>query len=143
MRADGRQAAQFADLIRVHLRGQRFLDREKELKLLEEGITRYDLSLAEASAVLRTATEDASVVGQTELDASTLQLLRTMADRRGRVGQPEFDKVAAFYRGRAGAALPAEDARGRVKRIMEEHDIEPRRSGRILRTRRWYRAIES
>jgi hypothetical protein len=29
-----------------------------------------------------------------------------------------------------------------VKRIMEENDLQPKRSGRLLRTRRWYRAIE-
>ena len=35
------------------------------------------------------------------------------------------------------------EARRRVKRLMEEMDLQPRPSGRILRTRRWYRAIDA
>jgi hypothetical protein len=30
-----------------------------------------------------------------------------------------------------------------VKRLMEELDLKPKRSGRLLPTRRWYRAIET
>ena len=140
---DTPQPTQFAELVKLHLQGRRFLDREKELKLLEEGVMRYNLTLAEASGTLRGSVEEAGVTSQAELDRSTLQLLRTLGDRRGRISRQDFGKVAAFYRGRAGAELSEAEAQSEVKRVMQQNDIEARRSGRILPTRRWFRAIET
>jgi hypothetical protein len=64
-----------------------------------------------------------------------------MADRRSRVTREDFDKAADFYRSRTGTTVTPVEARKRVKRIMEEHSLEPRRSGRLLKTQRWYRQI--
>lgn len=139
---DNPQAAQFAELVKLHLQGCRFLDRDKELKLLEEGVLRYNLTAAEASGALRESAEVAGVANQAELERSTVQLLRTLADRRGRVSRQDFGKVAAFYRARAGAALSEDEAKRQVKRLMLEQDIEARRAGRFIRTRRWFRMIE-
>lgn len=137
------QQARFAELVKLHMQGRRFLDSEREMKLLEEGVTRYGLSLAEAQATLRGSTEEAGIANQSELDRSTIQLLRTLADRRGRIARDDFDKTANFYRGRAGSSVTEEEARSRVKRLMQENDIEAKRAGFPLRTRRWYRAIEA
>jgi hypothetical protein len=139
---DNPQAAQFAELVKLHLQGRRFLDRDKELKLLEEGVMRYNLTAAEASGALRGSAEEAGVANQAELDRSTLQLLKTLGDKRGRVTRQDFGKVAAFYRGRAGSAMSEETAKRQVKRLMLENDIAARRAGRIIPTRRWYRMIE-
>ncbi len=139
---DNPQAAQFAELVKLHLQGRRFLDREKELKLLEEGVMRYNLTAAEASGALRGSAEEAGVANQAELDRSTLQLLKTLGDKRGRVARQDFRKVAAFYRGRAGSAMTEVVAQGQVKRLMLENDIPARRAGRVLPTRRWFRAID-
>ena len=133
----------FAELVRVHMMGRRFLDREQERKLLEEGVSRYGLTLDEASGVLRAAAEGDEIALEAELGRSGSQLLKTVADRRGRVSREDFGKVAAFYRARAGSALTPADAEKRVKRLMEELDLQPKRSGRLLPTRRWYRAIET
>lgn len=137
------QPAQFAELVKLHMQGRRFLDHEREMKLLEEGVARYNLTLAEAQAAVRGAAQEAGVASQGELDASTMQLLKTLADRQGRVSRADFDKTAAFYRGRAGAAMTEEEARKRVKRLMQENDVQAKRSGLLLRTRRWFRAIEA
>ncbi|MDB5415142.1 MAG: hypothetical protein JWR10_3477 [Rubritepida sp.] len=140
---DTPQAAQFAELVKLHLRGRRFLDREKEMKLLEEGVMRYNLTAAEASGALRGSAEEAGVANQAELDGSTLQLLKTLGDRRGRVTRQDFGKVAAFYRGRAGSAMSEDTAMRQVKRLMLENDLEARRAGKLIPTRRWYRMIEA
>ncbi|MEI6161793.1 MAG: hypothetical protein WCP77_18305 [Roseococcus sp.] len=140
---DTPQPAQFAELVKLHLQGRRFLDREKELKLLEEGVMRYHLTLAEATGALRGSVEETGITSQAELDRSTLQLLRTLGDKRGRVSRQDFGKVASFYRGRAGAELSEAEAQSEVKRVMQQNDIEAKRSGRILPTRRWFRAIEA
>lgn len=137
------QPGRFAELVKLHVQGRRFLDHDREMKLLEEGVSRYNLTLAEAQAALRGAAQEAGVASQSELDASTTQLIKTLADRQGRLSRADFDKTAAFYRGRAGSSVTEEEARKRVKRLMQEHDVPAKRSGLLLRTRRWFRAIEA
>lgn len=137
---DGRM--RFAELVKLQLQGRRFLDRVEERRLLEEGLTRYGLRLEEASGLLRAAAEQDGVAMEGELGRSSGMLLKTMADRRGRVARPDFDKAVAFYRARAGDGLTPREAATRVKRQMEELELQPKPSGRLIRTRRWYRAIE-
>lgn len=134
-------ATRFGELVRLHTQGRRFLDREEERRLLEEGVTRYNLRLDEARGMVRAAAAEEDLSLEHEVNASAAQLLKTFADRRGRITRPDFDKAVAFYRARAGRNLPPLDAQRRVKRLMEEAELKPARSGRILRTRRWYRQI--
>ena len=133
----------FDELVKLHLQGRRFLDRDQETRLLEEGVTRYALTLDQASGVLRAAAEQDEVATERELERSAAQLLRTLADRRARVSRDDFRKAVAFYRARAGAGLSQAEAERRVKRLMEQADLVPRRAGRLVPTRRWYRAIEA
>lgn len=139
---DGDNRSRFGELVRLHTQGRRFLDRDEERRLLEEGVTRYNLTADEARGVLRSAAVEDQLALEHDLDSSGSQLLRTLSDRRGRVSRDDFNKTVAFYRARAGQALPKPDAERRVKRLMEEADLKPARSGRIIRTRRWYRQIE-
>lgn len=143
MSHEGRASTRFAELVKLHMQGRRFLDRDQERRLLEEGVGRYGLTLEEATGVVRAHAEGTEIALEGDLGRSGGQLLRTMADRQGRISREDFGKVASFYRMRAGAALSQAEAERRVKRLMEEMELQPRRSGRLLRTRRWYRAIEA
>lgn len=138
-----RPSTRFAELVKLHMQGRRFLDREQERRLLEEGVGRYGLTLEEATGVVRAHADGTEIALEGDLGRSGGQLLRTMADRQGRVSREDFGKVASFYRMRAGGGLTQAEAERRVKRLMEEMELQPRRSGRLLRTRRWYRAIEA
>lgn len=139
---DGDNRGRFGELVRLHTQGRRFLDRDEERRLLEEGVTRYNLTAEEARGVLRSSAVEEELALEHDLDSSGSQLLRTLSDRRGRVSRDDFNKTVAFYRARAGQALSKPDAERRVKRLMEEADLKPARAGRIIRTRRWYRQIE-
>jgi hypothetical protein len=136
----GPRSARFEELARLHMQNRRFLDAEAELRLLEEGVARHGLTLNEALGVLRGVAGDAGVASQAELDRSAVALLRTVADRQNRVSRRDFDRVASFYRQAARSGISPEDARERVKELMEENDLRPRRAG-LLRSRRWYRMI--
>jgi hypothetical protein len=133
--------ARFGELVRLHTQGRRFLDREEERRLLEEGVTRYNLRLEEARGMVRAAAAEEDMSLEHEVNASAAQLLKTLADRRSRITRRDFEKAVAFYRARAGRNVTPVDAQRRVKRLMEETELKPARSGRILRTRRWYRQI--
>ncbi len=133
----------FGELVRLHTNGRRFLDRDTERKLMEEGLTRYNLSFDEARGVVRAAVADTDVALEHDLAGTSTELLRTLADRRGQVGRDDFEKAAAFYRARAGKRITIAEARQRMKALMEESDLQPARAGRLIRTRRWYRQIEA
>jgi hypothetical protein len=135
--------SRFAELVKLQLHGRRFLDRDQERRLLEEGLTRYGLTLDQANGLLRSAAQENATALEDELGASSRELLRTMADRRDRIAREDFARTVAFYRARAGGGMTEAEAQKRVKRLMEELDLRPRPAGRILRSRRWYRAIEA
>jgi hypothetical protein len=135
--------SRFAELVKLQMQGRRFLDREQERKLLEEGLTRYGLTLDEATGMLRGAAQEDAIALEGELGAASRELLKTLADRRARVAQGDFHRATAFYRARAGGGLTEAEAKRRVKRLMEELDLKPRPAGWLLRSRRWYRAIEA
>lgn len=143
MASDTPAQGRFQELVKLHLHGRRFLDRDQETRLLEEGVTRYGLTLEQASGVLRATAEQDEVATERELSRSAAQLLRTLADRRDRVSREDFRKAVAFYRARAGAGVTVAEAERRVKRLMEQDELAPRRAGRLVPTRRWYRAIEA
>jgi hypothetical protein len=133
----------FAELVKLQLQGRRFLDRDQERRLLEEAITRYGLTLDQASGLLRGAAQEEQIALEGELGTSSRELLRTLADRRQRIARDDFRRAVAFYRARAGGGVTEVEAQKRVKRLMEELDLQPRPTGRIIRSRRWYRAIEA
>ncbi len=135
--------SRFAELVKLQMQGRRFLDREQERRLLEDGLTRYGLTLDEASGLLRGAAQEDAIALEGELGAASRELLKTLADRRDRVAQGDFGRAAAFYRARAGGGVTEAEAKRRVKRLMEELDLKPRPAGWLLRSRRWYRAIEA
>ncbi|MGC5198637.1 hypothetical protein, partial [Aphanothece microscopica] len=97
----------------------------------------------EAVGLLRSATDGGSVSLEGEVGLSTRQLLKTLADRRDRVARADFDRAVAFYKARAAGGVSNADAQRRVKRLMEELDLQPKATGRIIRSRRWYRMIEA
>lgn len=135
--------SRFAELVKLQTQGRRFLDREQERKLLEEGLTRYGLTLEDATGLLRGAAQEDAVALERELGAASRELLKTFADRRERVTQGDFARAVAFYRARAGGGLTETEAKRRVKRLMEDLGLQPRPAGWLVRSRRWYRAIEA
>jgi hypothetical protein len=135
--------ARFAELVKLQTQGRRFIDSDQERKILEDGVVRYGLSLDEAVGLLRSATDGGSVSLEGEVGVSARQLLKTLADRRNRVARADFDRAVAFYKARAAGGVSNADAQRRVKRLMEELDLQPKATGRIIRSRRWYRMIEA
>lgn len=133
--------SRFKEFLKLHLRRQRFLTQEQEARLLEEAVLRYNLTADEANGALRAAADDADIVTEAELLNSSVQLLKAMADKKNRISREDFDKAADFYRSRTGTTITPIEARKRVKRVMEEQGLKPRRSGQLLKTRRWYRQI--
>jgi hypothetical protein len=141
--ADAPERARFAEYAKLQMQNRRFLDREQERRLLEDALTRFGLGLEDATGLVRAAAQDGQVALEAELGASARQLLKTLADKRGRVARADFERAVGFYRARAGGGVTPVETRQRLKRLMEEMDLHPKPAGRLLRSRRWYRVIEA
>jgi hypothetical protein len=131
---------QYTDLVRLQVSGRRMMTQDRETALLQDGVTRYGLSLEEARGRVRSAVEDRRVVMQRDIDESVSFLLRDSADRKGRLKRKDFDRVARFYKLRADGLMDDPEIRQRVKGIMLEEKLTPRRAG-LFRTRRWFAKI--
>ncbi|BBK40492.1 hypothetical protein STVA_05120 [Allostella vacuolata] len=133
----------FADLVRLHAQKAKFITREQEIKLLEEGLNRYDMSLADSRNIVRGVADEMSVTLERDVDSAATAILRGFASKhRNKIRKGQFEQAVAFYRLQAENALSETEIRRRVKAIMENHDWKPKRAGLLVRSRRWYRSIK-
>jgi hypothetical protein len=142
----GRRAAEgsrrFADLVKLSGLQTRYIDRGQEQRLLEEGVTRFGLTLDEARGILRGVAEDLGYTFETETSRRIQQVLARHAGRSGKVSRPQFDSTAQVLRDFSGNTISEIEARRQLKRVMLENGWRPRRAG-LFWSRRWYRAIEA
>jgi len=138
--ADTAATERFAELVELRMMNKEFLTADDEIALLEDGMRTYDLTLAQARGILAKAAEDGDVALARELEKGVEQWVKTAAGRRKRLGRRQFDQMVATYETGANGELSKDDAKKRVKSLMERNDVEPKRAG-LLRTRRWYNKI--
>ena len=48
-----------------------------------------------------------------------------------------------MYRAKTKGRVTTDEARLRVKAIMEENNVQPKRAGWVIRSRRWYNSIKA
>ena len=134
-------ARRYADLVKLNGLGCRFIDRTQERHLLEEGVTKFNLTLDEARGVLRSVAEDNGYVFESEAGRRIQQVLSRHAGKNGMISRRQFRRTADVLRDFSDNAIGEAEARRQIKRIMIENGWRPRRAG-LLRTRRWYRLVE-
>jgi Flp pilus assembly CpaF family ATPase len=137
----GGDSRRFADLVKLQGVGSRFLDREQERRLLEEGVTKFGLTLDEARGVLRSVADDNGYIFESEAGRRVEQVMSRQAGKRGLISRRQFRATAQVLRDFSDNAITEPEARRRVKQIMIDNGWRPRRAG-LLRTRRWYRQVQ-
>lgn len=137
---DARQ--RFADLVKLNGLSSKFLDRETERRILEEGVTRYDLSLDDARGLLRTVAQDEGLVFESETGTRIRQVLDRHAGKKGKISKDQFLQASAILRDFSDNAIGEEEAKRKIKRIMIDNGWKPRRAG-LLQTRRWFNSIDA
>lgn len=131
----------YADLVKLSGLGNRFIDRAQERRLLEDGVTKFDLTLDESRGVLRSVAEDNNYVFESEAGRRIEQVLGRHAGKSGAISRRQFRRTAEVLRDFSDNAIGEAEARRQLKRIMIENGWRPRRAG-LLRTRRWYRQVQ-
>ncbi len=132
----------FADLVKLSGWQTKVIDRAQEQHLLEEGVTRFGLTLDEARGIMRAVAEDSHYVFEGETVRRIEQVMARQAGRRGRISRSQFMHTAQVLRDFSNNSISDLEARRQLKRVMIENGWQPRRAG-LLRTRRWFRAIQA
>lgn len=135
----------FADLVRIEAMDGGFLRIEDERRLLQEGVARHGLSLEEARGVVLSTANENGLSLQRTADSEVSELIRLQASRsRGnKLSRSDFDQAVRMYRAKTRSRLSEDEARRRVKSIMDEAGVKPKASGWLIRSRRWYNAIKT
>lgn len=131
----------FADLVKLNGLTSKFIDRETERRVLEEGVTRFNLTLDEARGMMRSVAEDNDYVFESETGRRIRQVLDRHAGKKGKISRKQFEQTAEILRDFSNGAIGEAEARRHVKRIMIENGWKPRRAG-LLPTQRWYKSVE-
>lgn len=131
----------FADLVKLNGLTSKFISRETERRILEEGVTRYELSLDDARGLLRTVAADEDFVFESETGLRIRQVLDRHAGKKGKISKTQFLQTSAILRDFSNDAIGEEESKRQVKRIMIDQGLEPRRAG-LLRSKRWYKNVE-
>ncbi|HLS68199.1 MAG TPA: hypothetical protein VK035_02565 [Kiloniellales bacterium] len=132
----------FRGFVHMTAGGRKFLSRAEEKRLLEEGVTRFDLEAEEARGILLSVMDEEDFVLERELDRRIAVVLHYEAGKRRRIDRKRFSRISKLYGKLSNGAVSESQARHNVKRVMEEEDIRPARSGPFA-SRRWFRRVEN
>lgn len=140
---DGRR--RFADTVRIEAMNGGFIRADEERRLLQDGMARYNLSLEEARGVLLSTVNDQgfSLQRATEAEIRDLILVQSARNRGRRLSKAEFQQAVEMYRAKTKGRVTVDEARLRVKAIMDENNVQPKRAGWVIRSRRWYNSIKA
>ena len=143
MTADPETLRRFADMVRIEGMNGGFIRVEDERCLLQDGMARFHLSLDEANGSMLATVNDQKLVLQRVADEATREILTMQANQNSgrRLSRREFEQAAEMYRAKARGKITPDEARLRVKALMVEEGIRPRRAGWVIRSRRWFNSV--
>jgi hypothetical protein len=130
----------FNGYVRLAAMDKPFISRAEERRLLEDGISRFELSPDDARGVLLAVAHEHDIRVERDIDNRIASILERYGGRRRKISRKKFAEAAAIYNGLSGGMFSEEEASLRVKRAMEENGFRPRRGG-VTFSRRWYRRI--
>jgi hypothetical protein len=132
----------FAEFVKIQAMENRVILREDEKAILRDGTTRFELPLDEARGVMLVTAQQNEYALQSEVEAQISELIVMFSGRKnGRVSKQQFEQAVEMYRVKSHSGIPQAEMQVRVKALMEQKDIKPKRSGWILRSRKWYNRI--
>jgi len=117
-----------------------FISRAEERRLLEDGISKFELAPDDARGVLLAVAHANDIRVERDIDNRMVSILERYGGRRKKISRKKFTEAAAIYNGLAGGMFSEQDAMLRVKRVMEENEFRAKRGG-LTFSRRWYNRI--
>jgi hypothetical protein len=118
-----------------------FISKAQERQLLADGIAKFGLTADQARGVLLSVAQADDIRVERDIDTRIRSVLDRFGGRRKKLSRKRFEEAAAIYRGMTGDNLSPEEARVRVKRVMETEGFRAKRGG-LTMSRRWYRRVD-
>jgi hypothetical protein len=132
----------FAEFVKIQAMENRVILREEEKSILRDGTMRFGLPLDEARGVMLVTVQDNKYALQSEAEAEIAGLLTMFSDAKGgKLSKVQFDQAVEMYRIKTFSGIPTPDMQVRIKALMEQKSIKPKRSGWVLRSQKWYNRI--
>jgi hypothetical protein len=140
---DEARKKRFGEFVKAHGFDDGFIDREEEKRILQEGVARFGIGLADGQAIMLGVASAFDYAIERNADSHIRELLAHYAGRSGRISRNDFNDCVAVYKVLTKGTVPEPDIKRQLKAIMEEKGWRPRPTGLLLRTRKWYREIKS
>lgn len=140
-RSGGDSLRRYSDLVKLAGMKTRYIDRVQELRLLEQGVMTFNMSLEEARTNLRKIASENGYVFESEESRRVEQLMTRHAGKRGSISRDQFESTAQILRDFSEKSIGEEEARRQLKRLMLEHGWRPRRSG-VTWSRKWFEQVK-
>ncbi|WP_029006890.1 hypothetical protein [Azospirillum halopraeferens] len=131
----------FAEYVKVQALDSRFISRDTERKILEDGVMRFEIGLDDGRQIMLGVAQECGYVFETEAEKRIRDILDGYAED-GRIDKREFTESVAFLRKFCANGLSEDEARKRVKKIMLANGWKPKRRG-LLGTKRWFTRVEA
>ncbi len=131
----------YTDLVKITGMKTKYINQAQEVRLLEEGVTRFDLSLDDARRHLRKVAEENGFVFESQEGRRVEQMMNRYASRSGTISREQFESTAAILRDFTEKSIGEEEARRQLKRLMLQNGWRPRRSGWFW-SKKWFAQVE-
>jgi hypothetical protein len=132
----------FAEFVKIQALENNVIRREEEKSILRDGTARFELPLDEARGVMLVTVRDNGYALQSDVEAQIGDLLTMYSDgQKGKLSNKQFQQAVEMYRIKTMSGLTRTEMQERVKAVMDQNGIKPKRAGWILRSRKWYNRI--
>jgi hypothetical protein len=133
----------YAEYIKLQVFDEKYLSRDRERKILGEGVTRFEIPLEDARSILMAVASENDFIFERDVDKLVKEIMQAFAANDGSVGPNEFRHAISIYKQLSSGHVSELEAKRRLKQMMLDNDWKPGRSNLFppVGTRKWFREI--
>ncbi|MEP9378622.1 hypothetical protein ABLE91_18040 [Aquabacter sp. CN5-332] len=139
MAGNGTSGERFMGYVELAGLDRPFISKAEERRLLERGISQFALDPHEARGLVLYVAQMKDIRLERDVDRRMLPILDRYGGKSKKISKAQFREAAALYNGLAGGVLSDQEARIRVKQVMDQNKFRPKRS--MMLSRGWYDKI--
>ncbi|MCV6639404.1 hypothetical protein [Candidatus Albibeggiatoa sp. nov. NOAA] len=129
---------QFVEYIKLQVFDDRYIDRQEEKRILEEGI-KMGIGIEKGLAIIRQVVIEKGYGLEREIEEQAKKLLQRFA-ADGKVDRKEFDDAFEMFKQEVNGKLKDDEIKRRLKQIMLDNGWQAKEGG--LFGSKWFSAIK-
>ena len=133
----------YGEYVKLQVFDEKYLSRDRERKILGEGVTRFEIPLEDARSILLAVASENDFIFEKDVDKLVKEIMQAFAASDGNIGPNEFRHAIAIYKQLSSGHVTELEAKRRLKQMMLDNDWKPGRGNLIppIGTRKWFREI--